>query len=134
MHHFSLARPPAHTIQMTSRIPSTLSPYITVPPRDSLTLVTSVLGASANWVIHRYLFAALDDGKSKRSVRSARYLLGDEGAQQQQNSPAPEDFAVILVSWMRDWDFWKTEARRAVVSDTGSMTVFGNLSETFEGP
>jgi len=104
---------------MTSRIPSTLSPYITVPPRDSLTLVTSVLGASANWVIHRYLFAALDDGKSKRSVRSTRHPVGDEGFQQQEDSPAPEDVTVVLVSWMRDWDFWKTEARRAVVSNTG---------------
>lgn len=26
-----------------------------------------------------------------------------------------EDVAIVLVSWQRDWEFWKAEARRGVV-------------------
>lgn len=99
---------------MTSRVPSTLAPYVAVPPRDTLTLVTSVLGASANWVILRYLYSVLYDGKDKRGVRAARFASSDQ-VEQAQAATASEDTAVVLVSWMRDWEFWRSEARRAMV-------------------
>ena len=86
---------------MTSRIPPLLSPYIRLSPPDSLTLVTGILGASANWVILRYLYAALNDGRGADSAE-----FGNQG---------DGDVAVVLVSWMRDWEFWRTEAKRAVV-------------------
>jgi len=100
---------------MTSRIPSTLAPYIAVPPRDTLTLVNSVLGASANWVVLRYLYSALYDGKDKRSFRAARFAGNDE-VEQPPASTISEDVAVVLVSWMRDWEFWRSEAKRAMVN------------------
>lgn len=105
---------------MTTRIPQPLSPYLTIPPPHSLTLLTGLLGASANWLVIRYLYAAL--GSSSIGVRngidaheaftgasgaSAGGLGGSEGGS--------EDVAVVLVTWMRDFEFWKTEARRSVV-------------------
>lgn len=108
---------------MASRIPPTLIPYIAIPPQGSLELVTSVLGASANWVILRYLFAALNNARDKSGPRTARYAASDE-AQMSQIAPYETDgtsVAVVLVSWMRDLEFWKSEARRAVVSGGRSM-------------
>ncbi|KAH4945426.1 hypothetical protein HBI23_027400 [Parastagonospora nodorum] len=75
----------------SSRIPSHLQPYVDLPHDDSLLLLTSTLGASANWLIIRFLCAALSNTE-------------DGGAQQGHN--------VVLVSWMREHDFWKQEARK----------------------
>lgn len=86
---------------MTSRIPLILAPYVSLPPSSSLTLLTGILGASANWVILRYLYAALHDGRTSESGNRGD---GDDG-----------DVAVVLVSWLRDLEFWKTEAKRALV-------------------
>ncbi len=96
---------------MTSRIPPLLQPYIHVPPPGSLTLLTSVLGASANWLIIRYLSAALNSNgrRSKNNYHAAHHI-------QEQETIETDDVAVVLVSWLRDWEFWKTEARRAGVS------------------
>ncbi|KAF2146273.1 uncharacterized protein K452DRAFT_348840 [Aplosporella prunicola CBS 121167] len=78
----------------TSRIPPLLHPYTQLPPdQGCLTLLTGVLGASTNWLVIRYICGA---------------LVKDEASH-----GADEDTAVILVSWLRDWDFWKTESRRA---------------------
>lgn len=75
----------------SSRIPSHLQPYVGLPHDESLLLLTSTLGASANWLIIRFLCAALSNTE-------------DGGAQQGHN--------VVLVSWMREYDFWKQEARK----------------------
>ncbi|KAL8659671.1 MAG: hypothetical protein Q9226_000296 [Calogaya cf. arnoldii] len=58
--------------------------------KGSLSLVTSVLGASANWIILRQIYAAL-------KVTS--------GHQE-------ESTAVILLSWLRGLDVWRDGARR----------------------
>lgn len=60
-----------------------------MPPESSLTLLTSVLGASANWLLLRHLYSAL------RSEDS-----GDTG--------------VVLVSFMRDGTFWREGAAKLV--------------------
>jgi len=73
------------------RIPSHLQPYVGLPHDESLLLVTSTLGASANWLTIRFLCAALSN-------------TDDGGAQQGHN--------VVLVSWMRECGFWKQEARK----------------------
>jgi len=77
---------------MSSRIPPLLEPYLALPPEASLILLTSVLGASSNWLILRFLHSAL-----KASER-------DSG----------DDTKVLLVSFMRDLDFWKENGRRLV--------------------
>lgn len=81
---------------MTSRIPPLLEPYLALPPEASLILLTSVLGASSNWLVLRYLHSAL--------------LSQDGGAE---ISPG-EECKVLLVSFMRDFTFWKENGRRLV--------------------
>ncbi|KAG9233685.1 hypothetical protein BJ875DRAFT_442008 [Amylocarpus encephaloides] len=79
---------------MSSKIPPPLEPYLALPPEASLVLLTSVLGASTNWLVLRYLHRALiHDGAA--SLPSA-----DEGA------------GVVLVSFMRDFTFWRENAKR----------------------
>jgi elongator complex protein 6 len=93
-----------------SRIPPLLAPYILSPPADSLILLTDTLGTSANWLVLRYICGALGDTSA-----------GGRGTGQDEENGAAdgvmsEDTAVVLVSWMRDYEFWRTEARRAGVS------------------
>ncbi|KAL8807386.1 MAG: hypothetical protein Q9182_000725 [Xanthomendoza sp. 2 TL-2023] len=74
-------------------IPPLLSTHLHyTPPRGFLSLVTSVLGASANWIVLRHIFAAL------------QHPSGDQG----------QDTAVIVVSWLRGSDFWRDGAKKLV--------------------
>ena len=74
-----------------NRTPSTLEPYLALPPAQSLSLLTNTLGCSANWLTSRFAISALKDASDATSV--------------------------VLVSWMRDLAFWKDELRRAAVGD-----------------
>ena len=85
----------------TKRIPLPLSPYLRLPPEASLTLVTSTVNTITNWVLLRYLYAILGDHSRAGSSRLNGTNHGNVG--------------VVLVSWMRDLAFWRTEARKAVV-------------------
>ncbi|KUJ14391.1 uncharacterized protein LY89DRAFT_137598 [Mollisia scopiformis] len=77
---------------MSSRIPPLLEPYLALPPEASLVLLTSVLGASTNWLVLRFLHSALSEVSSGVS---------------------PEDEPkVLLVSFMLDLAFWRENARR----------------------
>lgn len=106
-----------------SRIPPLLEPYIISPPQDSLILLTSTLGTSANWILTRYLCSSLasDTDRTRRPASTTREYgdLNDintrTGASNVTKDAASEDYAVVLVSWMRDWDFWRVEGRRAAV-------------------
>ncbi|CVK91041.1 uncharacterized protein FMAN_09188 [Fusarium mangiferae] len=71
----------------TSRIPHLLEPYISLPPESSLNLITSVLGASANWLVLRHVYSYLRGSAD-----------GDEST---------KDTGVILLSFMRDGAFWR---------------------------
>ncbi|KAG9205752.1 hypothetical protein G6514_007359 [Epicoccum nigrum] len=79
----------------SSRIPPLLQPHTKLPDNDSLLLVTSTLGASANWLLIRFLCDALSSSKNSP----------DGGAD-------AEGHNVVLVSWLRDYDFWRQEARK----------------------
>ncbi|TVY30346.1 Elongator complex protein [Lachnellula hyalina] len=72
---------------MASKVPPLLEPYLALPPEASLILLTSVLGASTNWLVLRFLHSALA-------------------------SPGDEDTKVVFVSFMRDLAFWKEGAKR----------------------
>lgn len=80
----------------STRIPPLLQPYVKLPHDDSLLLLTSTLGASANWLLIRFLCDALSTSTH------------DGGA---------DGHNVILVSWMRDYDFWRQEARKGAGLD-----------------
>ncbi|KAF2090057.1 hypothetical protein K490DRAFT_71738 [Saccharata proteae CBS 121410] len=90
----------------TTRVPPLLQPYTSRLQKDHLVLLTGILGASTNWLLIRYLCGAL----APTSADDARRRDGEEIEATQD---AELETAVILVSWMRDWDFWKTESRRA---------------------
>lgn len=93
-----------------SRIPQLLSPYVEDVPKDSLILLTSTLSTSVNWLVNRYLSGVY----SNDAVKTRR--TAPQELEQNANEAQTEDVEVVLVSWMRDWEFWKTEARRAGVS------------------
>ncbi|QPG94590.1 hypothetical protein C2857_006481 [Epichloe festucae Fl1] len=70
----------------STKIPPLLEPYLDLPPEHSLVLVTSVLGASANWLVLRWLYSLL----------RGRSNVGDG-----------TDTAVVLCSFLRDGAFWR---------------------------
>ncbi|CAD0054395.1 unnamed protein product, partial [Aureobasidium pullulans] len=76
-----------------NRTPPLLEPYLRLPSEASQLLLTGVLDSSPQWLVTRLL-------------RSA-YTPAEET-----ESPEEQDVSVILVSWLRDWEFWKSEARR----------------------
>lgn len=84
--------------KMSSRIPPLLEPYLALPPEASLILLTSVLGASSNWLVLRFLHTAL--------------INPDASSERQGENEAK----VVLVSFMRDIAFWKENAKRLVGS------------------
>lgn len=77
-----------------SQIPHLLVPYLDLPEEGNLTLLTSVLGASTNWLVLRYLQTYL-----KASTPNER----ENG-----------DVKVLLVSLLRDAGFWREGARKLV--------------------
>ncbi|KAK7426796.1 hypothetical protein QQZ08_006697 [Neonectria magnoliae] len=70
----------------SSRIPPLLEPYLALPPEACLILLTSVLGASANWLVLRHVYS---------------YLRGED-----------RDAGVVLVSFLRDGAFWRDGAAK----------------------
>ncbi|KAI4653320.1 hypothetical protein J4E93_001082 [Alternaria ventricosa] len=90
----------------STRIPALLQPYVQLPPNDSILLLTSTLGASANWLLIRFLCHELStqDG-------------GDD-----------EGHNVVLVSWMREYDFWRQEARKGAALDLDKMRREGRFA------
>src|SRR4051812_4535443 len=81
---------------MSSKIPHLLEPYLALPPEASLILLTSVLGASSNWLVLRFLYGSLRNRDGSADVAPS------------------EDTNVLLISFMRDLTFWRENARRLV--------------------
>lgn len=77
-------------------LPATLSRYLRPGPPGSLSLVTSVLDATGNWLFLRLLYAVLtaklDDAEGDNTC------------------------CVVFVDFLQCFDFWRGEAKRAVVS------------------
>ena len=83
-------------------VPPLLSPNLSALSCTSLTLLTSTLGATTNWLVLRFICAAL---KSKgygtgHDIHSVR-----EDYQHQR---------VVLVSWLRDGAWWRESGRKLV--------------------
>ncbi|POS82251.1 hypothetical protein EPUL_005880, partial [Erysiphe pulchra] len=72
-------------------IPPELKTYLEPAPTSSLTLITSILGATSNWLILRLLYQRLKLHDSELS---------------------PEPAAVLFVSFLRDGQFWEDAAQR----------------------
>ncbi|KAF4984288.1 hypothetical protein FZEAL_500 [Fusarium zealandicum] len=76
----------------SSRIPHLLESYLSLPSEESLVLLTSILGASSNWLVLRHVYSYLKGTTD-----------GDEGS---------KDTGVVLVSFMRDGAFWREGATK----------------------
>ncbi|KAF2485979.1 hypothetical protein BDY17DRAFT_246791 [Neohortaea acidophila] len=82
-----------------NRIPQLLEPYFRLPPELSLILLTGTLGCTPTWLTSLYVSSILSP-------------------QQQQQGEA---YTVLLVSWMRDLKFWKTQIRRTTGLDLSKL-------------
>ncbi|GJN67316.1 hypothetical protein VFPFJ_00513 [Purpureocillium lilacinum] len=82
-----------------SKVPPLLEPYLGLPPEAALVVLTSVLGASTNWLVQRFLYSLLRHRQRGSDVDAEG--LG-EG----------HDVGVVLVSFMRDGAFWRDGASR----------------------
>lgn len=87
---------------MTTRIPPLLEPYLALPPETSLIVLTSVLGASTNWLVLRYLHSFLNSKPGPSTPGEEPATNGNE-------------VSVLLVSFLRDYAFWRDGAARVGV-------------------
>jgi elongator complex protein 6 len=80
-----------------------LENYLQIPRQNaSLFLLTSTLGYTVNWLVSQYVSVALERTQS--------------AIQQDELSTSGQDpCVVLLVSWLRDFAFWKQEVRRTSV-------------------
>lgn len=92
----------------STRITPLLYPCVQLPREDSILLLTSTLGASANWLIIRFLCNVL----SNSGAPAARRIGGDGAGNESSSANEDAGMNVVLVSWMRDYEFWKQEARK----------------------
>ncbi|KAF2271196.1 hypothetical protein CC78DRAFT_611205 [Lojkania enalia] len=90
-----------------SRIPPLLQPYTRLPKHPSLFLLTGTLGATANWLIIRFLCDVLATKNGSRAAENDK--AGDEVGE--------GGTAVVLVSWIREYEFWRNEARKGAGLD-----------------
>ncbi|MCJ1255885.1 hypothetical protein MMC24_003703 [Lignoscripta atroalba] len=106
----------------TSRIPPLLAPYLSIPSPTSLIFLTSVLGASANWLVLRFLYTALSSNPAVREGHSTELLA--------------EDVKVVFVSFLRDWDYWRDSGRKVGLdllrlAQKGKLSFVDGLSGLF---
>ncbi|KAJ6009341.1 hypothetical protein N7522_004357 [Penicillium canescens] len=107
-------------------LPPLLAPYVSTLPESSLTLASSILGATSNWLVLRFLHAALSSPNPNAAF----------GADELQTGIKKK---VVLVSFLRSYDFWKTEAKRlgldlARLVDKQQFAFIDGLSELFYAP
>jgi len=89
-----------------------------------------------NWLLSRYLCAALSgDARGGRKTNEAapeaqelRDLSLGVGNAKESEEGADDDIALVLVSWMRDWEFWRMEARRAGGIDLAQLSQKGRFA------
>ncbi|PYI27599.1 hypothetical protein BP00DRAFT_379184 [Aspergillus indologenus CBS 114.80] len=108
-------------------LPPLLAPYVSSLPPSSLIVLSTVLGAQGNWLTLRYLYAALNAS----STSDAALILGERHNGKKQK--------VVLVSFLRGWEFWRAEAKRlgldlARLTDKRQFAFVDGLSELFSGP
>ncbi|KAL4863774.1 hypothetical protein BDV12DRAFT_22177 [Aspergillus spectabilis] len=108
-------------------LPHLLIPYITPPPHSSLTVLSAVLGATGNWLVLRFLCAALNTSSTSNTGPG---LQGVEAERKKK---------VVLVSFLRGWEFWRLEAKRlgldlARLTEKRQFAFVDGLSELFSSP
>ncbi|TPX10712.1 uncharacterized protein E0L32_008281 [Thyridium curvatum] len=107
----ALRTPPGPSSSLSNRsIPPLLEPCLALPPAaGSLALLTSVLGASTNWLVLRYLTAYL---LSHHQLPAKHRQANDDEEEEAGGEQRQQDVSVVLVSFMRDYAFWRDGAGR----------------------
>ncbi|KAB8258295.1 hypothetical protein BDV32DRAFT_70218 [Aspergillus pseudonomiae] len=108
-------------------LPPLLAPYVSSLPQSSLTVLSSVLGATGNWLVLRFLYAALSVPSNSETAFGVN---GSDGVKNRK---------VVLVSFLRGWEFWRSEAKRlgldlARLTDKRQFAFVDGLSELFYNP
>ena len=112
---------------MSSRtIPPLLEPYLSHPTEQSQSqiLLTGILGANTNWLLLRYLYTLLKSSRQQQRPQpqgqrrfgpripvAAEPELEVEGELENEYDEG-ESTGVLLVSFLRDFAFWKESAGR----------------------
>src|SRR4029077_18900925 len=101
-------------------LPRLLTPYLS-PANFSLTVITNVLGATSNWLILRFLLSALSSGRTPTASAPVESfplnsLDGSGTGYNHTDSISDGRKVVVLVSFLRSWEFWRVEAKRLVSS------------------
>ncbi|OTA58600.1 hypothetical protein K449DRAFT_118506 [Hypoxylon sp. EC38] len=99
---------------MASRIPPLLDTYLHLPPETSLVLLSGVLGSTPNWLVLRYLYSILSNSSVPVSRKDGPDL------------PRNDDTSVVLISFLRDYTFWKDGAGKLGI-DLDMLTKKGNF-------
>ncbi len=105
-------------------IPPLLQPYLSTH-QSSLTLLTSTLGTSTNWLLLRFIYKVLRSQTSRSSHDS------DKTGPPQQNGPPRS--TIVLVSWLRDATFWNDGARKLGI-DSRELCIVDGLSTSLGIP
>ncbi len=104
---------------MPTPIPPNLSPVLQPPAPGSLTLITSVLDATSNWLLLRYIYAALRPGKQDgHGTKAARVAVG---ADEDTNEGKNQDLKIVFISFLRPFELWREMGKKIVHT---SLTVF----------
>ncbi|KAI1325667.1 hypothetical protein F5Y16DRAFT_422614 [Xylariaceae sp. FL0255] len=96
---------------MALRTPPLLEAHLRLPHETSLILLSGVLGSSTNWLVHRYLYSLLASAPSSTSD-AASSLSGLERQHGDESVKTHTAVSVVLVSFLRDYGFWKEGSRR----------------------
>ncbi|GAB7337547.1 hypothetical protein MBLNU457_g2863t1 [Dothideomycetes sp. NU457] len=97
-----------------NRIPPLLQSVIRLPPEASLLLLTGVLDATPHWLVSRFISSALSDGEETDIDTTASETTSGVTK-------------VLLVSWMRDWEYWRNEVRRGAGLDLARLANEGRF-------
>lgn len=115
---------------MSHRIPHLLEQYLALPPEAALILLTSVLGASSNWLVLRFLYSHL---KLSNPAEAAGFETTTSS-----NGGSGSAVGIVLVSFMRDGAFWRDGAGRMgldldAMSRSGRFAFVDGLTGLFSG-
>ncbi|KAK7742202.1 hypothetical protein SLS62_010791 [Diatrype stigma] len=116
---------------MASRLPPLLEPYLRLPPETSLILLTGVLGSTTNWLVQRHLYSLLSATSAAAAAAPAGEHLGLLA------STGDTTCSVVLLSFLRDYTFWKEGVGRLGVdldaaARKGKLVYVDGLGALFE--
>ena len=94
---------------MPIAIPSILTSYVSPAAPGSLTLITPVLDATSNWLVLRFVHAALNGQET-----ATKHGQGGVPPAEEPAIGSREKFKVIFVSWLRGFRQWKEMGKKVV--------------------